>query len=162
MDLVSMISGSAQDFKLVLDYLPAYLPRFSKFYNIMAGVSLGGHTAWRISSLASPGQIHAYCIVVGSPRISDLLVDRLGICAHVTRGDKCSQDSNYDEKFWDEVSKESCDDNTCYIQMRTKKTGFEVATGMQFSILQDGREVASSGEVTQKEKYIAPSSIHFI
>lgn len=97
MDLVSMISGSAQDFKLVLDYLPAYLPRFSKFYNIMAGVSLGGHTAWRISSLASPGQIHAYCIVVGSPRISDLLVDRLGICAQVTRGDKYSQDSNYDD-----------------------------------------------------------------
>ncbi|KAJ5214908.1 hypothetical protein N7468_010587 [Penicillium chermesinum] len=63
MDLVSIISGSAQDFKLVLDYLPAYVPQFTRFYNVMAGVSLGAHTAWRIASLASPGQIHAYYVV---------------------------------------------------------------------------------------------------
>ncbi|KAJ5708968.1 hypothetical protein N7493_010302 [Penicillium malachiteum] len=79
MDLVSMISGSAQDFKLVLDYLPAYLPQFSRFYNIMAGVSLGGHTAWRIASLITPGQFHAYAMVVGCPDLSALLLDRLGV-----------------------------------------------------------------------------------
>lgn len=69
-------------------------------------------------------------------------------------GDVKNQDANYDEKFWDEVSK-GCEDDVCYIQMRTKKTGFEVATGMQFSILHDGKKVASSGEIVQKEKYIA-------
>ena len=71
-------------------------------------------------------------------------------------GDVVNQDANYDEKFWDEVKK-GCEDDVCYIQMRTKKTGFEVATGMQFSILQDGKEAISSGEVIQKEKYIASS-----
>ena len=69
-------------------------------------------------------------------------------------GDVKNEDANYDEKFWDEVSK-GCEDGICYILMRTKKTGFEVATGMQFSMLQSGKEIASSGEVIQKEKYIA-------
>ncbi|KAJ5647264.1 hypothetical protein N7490_003636 [Penicillium lividum] len=78
MDLVSIISGSAQDFKLVLDYLPTYLPQFTRFYNIMFGVSLGGHTAWRIASL-TPGQFYAYSMVVGCPSLSTLLLGRLGI-----------------------------------------------------------------------------------
>ncbi|KAJ5669037.1 hypothetical protein N7462_010107 [Penicillium macrosclerotiorum] len=43
----------------------------------MAGVSLGGHTAWRIASLASPGQFHAYAMIVGCPKLSSLLLDRL-------------------------------------------------------------------------------------
>jgi len=68
-------------------------------------------------------------------------------------GDVVNQDANYDEKFWDEVSK-GCDDNDCYIQMRTKKTGFDVATGMQFSVLQNGQTVETAGEIIQKEKYI--------
>lgn len=79
MDLLSMISGSAQDFKLVADYLPAYLPRATRVYNIMAGVSLGGHAAWRIASLAYPGQFHAFAMIVGSPDLSSLLLDRLGV-----------------------------------------------------------------------------------
>jgi maltose phosphorylase len=41
-------------------------------------------------------------------------------------GDVKNQDSNYDEKFWDEVKKGIWDDGG-FIQMRTKKTGFEVA-----------------------------------
>ncbi|GAB3906153.1 glycoside hydrolase family 65 protein [Mucilaginibacter boryungensis] len=65
-------------------------------------------------------------------------------------GDVKNQDSNYDEKFWDEVSKEARQDGGC-VQMRTKKTGFEVATGMKFQIV--GGEVSS--EPIIKEKYIA-------
>ncbi|SDT41176.1 maltose phosphorylase [Mucilaginibacter mallensis] len=68
-------------------------------------------------------------------------------------GDVVNQDANYDEKFWDEVAK-GCDDNDCYIQMRTKKTGFDVATGMQFSILQNGQAIETAHEIIQKEKYI--------
>ncbi|MEO6633471.1 MAG: glycoside hydrolase family 65 protein, partial [Mucilaginibacter sp.] len=40
-------------------------------------------------------------------------------------GDVVNKDSNYDEKFWDEVKKESWNDGG-FIQLRTKKTGFEV------------------------------------
>ncbi|KAK4934789.1 hypothetical protein LTR10_024029 [Elasticomyces elasticus] len=78
MDLLSLISGSAQDFKLILDYLPSYFPQFTHFYNIMAGVSLGGHTAWRMASMAQ-GQLRGLAMVVGCPNLSALLLSRLGI-----------------------------------------------------------------------------------
>ena len=69
-------------------------------------------------------------------------------------GDVVNKDSNYDEKFWDEVSKASRPDGG-YVVMRTKKTGFEVATGMKFSIVQNGKAVQPPAEAVVKEKYIA-------
>lgn len=77
-DLLSVIFGSAQDFKLVLDYLPAYFPQFTYFHNVMVGVSLGGHTAYRLASLA-PRQFEGFAIVVGCPTIASLLLGRLGL-----------------------------------------------------------------------------------
>jgi maltose phosphorylase len=69
-------------------------------------------------------------------------------------GDVVNKDSNYDEKFWDEVSK-ATNPNGGYIVMRTKKTGFEVATGMQYRILQNGEVVEPTAEAIEKEKYVA-------
>jgi len=69
-------------------------------------------------------------------------------------GDIANKDSNYDEKFWDEVSKAITNDGG-YVQMRTKKTGFEVATAMKFSLLQSGEQVEFTSSPIQKEKYIA-------
>jgi len=69
-------------------------------------------------------------------------------------GDVVNKDSNYDEKFWDEVKKETWATGG-YIQMRTKKTGFEVATGQEFSFIQNGKAINPSAQSTQKEKYIA-------
>jgi maltose phosphorylase len=71
-------------------------------------------------------------------------------------GDVKNQDSNYDEKFWDEVSKDTWVDGGC-VQMRTKKTGFEVATGMKFSIIGSTLGVGSS-EAIVKDKYVAVST----
>jgi len=67
-------------------------------------------------------------------------------------GDVKNQDSNYDEKFWDEVSKAIWADGG-YVQMRTKKTGFEVATGMKF-FLNSGKAI-SNGKPILKDKYVA-------
>ncbi|WPU93004.1 glycoside hydrolase family 65 protein [Mucilaginibacter sabulilitoris] len=69
-------------------------------------------------------------------------------------GDVVNKDSNYDEKFWDEVSKANQPEGG-YIVMRTKKTGFEVATGMQFTVLQNGKSVQIQAEAINKEKYVA-------
>jgi len=69
-------------------------------------------------------------------------------------GDVVNKDSNYDEKFWDEVKKETWQTGG-YLQMRTKKTGFEVATGMEFVLLLDGEITNPKTEPFQKEKYIA-------
>jgi maltose phosphorylase len=69
-------------------------------------------------------------------------------------GDVINKDSNYDEKFWDEVKKEMWDSGG-YLQMRTQKTGFEVATGMELTITQDRQTLNPSAQSIQKEKYIA-------
>jgi len=69
-------------------------------------------------------------------------------------GDIVNKDANYDEKFWDEVSN-AIEGDTGYVQLRTKKTGFEVATAMQFTIDQDGKAVDIKSNPIQKEKYIA-------
>jgi maltose phosphorylase len=69
-------------------------------------------------------------------------------------GDVVNQDSNYGEKFWDEVKKETWA-NGGYVQMRTKKTGFEVATGMQLALLQDGEKIKLQPTVLEKEKYVS-------
>jgi maltose phosphorylase len=69
-------------------------------------------------------------------------------------GDVVNKDSNYDEKFWDEVKKETWETGG-YLQMRTKKTGFEVATGMEFRIMQGGQQISPKSQPVEKEKYIA-------
>jgi maltose phosphorylase len=68
-------------------------------------------------------------------------------------GDVKNQDSNYDEKFWEEVGKATWADGG-FVQMRTKKTGFEVATGMKCVILVDGKPVDFKSEPITKEKYV--------
>jgi maltose phosphorylase len=70
-------------------------------------------------------------------------------------GDVVNLDSNYGEKFWDEVKKETWADGG-YIQMRTKKTGFEVATGMLLSVINDD-ETTNRFTAIEKEKYVAAS-----
>jgi len=68
-------------------------------------------------------------------------------------GDVKNKDANYDEKFWDEVKKCTWPDGG-FVQLRTKKTGFEVATGMRFVVLQNHQPVEQKAEALQKEKFV--------
>lgn len=68
-------------------------------------------------------------------------------------GDVKNKDANYDEKFWDEVKKGTWADGG-FVQLRTKKTGFEVATGMRFVVLQNHQAVEQQAEALQKEKFV--------
>jgi maltose phosphorylase len=68
-------------------------------------------------------------------------------------GDVKNKDANYDEKFWDEVKKGTWADGG-FVQLRTKKTGFEVATGMRFVVLQNHQPVEQKAEALQKEKFV--------
>ncbi|MBN1251611.1 MAG: glycoside hydrolase family 65 protein [Bacteroidales bacterium] len=65
-----------------------------------------------------------------------------------------NEDSNYDEKFWTEVEKESLLKEG-YIIARTKKTKFHVCTGMVFNITQDHVSVDFSSESIEKKKCVA-------
>jgi maltose phosphorylase len=73
-------------------------------------------------------------------------------------GDIINADSNYGEKFWDEVKKEISND-TGFVQMRTKKTGFEVATAMKVLLYRGGTPEDFSSNAIQKEKYIGAEII---
>ena len=67
-------------------------------------------------------------------------------------GDVSNQDSNYEEKFWDETGK-GFYENGSFVEMRTKKTGFVVCTGMQFTVSLDDQPVQISPTQIQSEKF---------
>lgn len=69
-------------------------------------------------------------------------------------GDIKNQDANYDEKFWDEVHKET-HHGSAYVTLRTKKTGFHVCTGMKFDIQQNGKAIEFLSAPLEREKYVA-------
>jgi maltose phosphorylase len=69
-------------------------------------------------------------------------------------GDIRNRDANYDEKFWDEVHKET-GYGEAYIELRTKKTGFHVLTGMKFEVFRDGQRVEFQSLPVRLEKYVA-------
>ncbi len=76
---------------------------------------------------------------------------------HVTAfvdGDIKNKDANYDDKFWDEVAKETAFAEG-YLHMKTKKTGFHVVTAQRIKVYQDGivRDFQSLPE--KREKYVA-------
>lgn len=68
-------------------------------------------------------------------------------------GDVKNQDSNYDEKFWDEINQE-IENESAYLTLQTKKTSFDVATGMQNSIFRNDKLVEVNWEPISKDKLV--------
>lgn len=69
--------------------------------------------------------------------------------------DVMNKDSNYDEKFWEEVAKEA-GEGYAVVTAQTKKTLFHVTTGMRYVIHADGLPAALERiNVEQREKYAA-------
>lgn len=67
-------------------------------------------------------------------------------------GDIKNKDSNYDEKFWDEVKVGACD-HTSFVWSKTKKTGFEVFTGQKIEVTVNGQKQSIIAKTETKEKY---------
>lgn len=76
----------------------------------------------------------------------------LSITAYID-GDIANQDSNYNEKFWDQVSNEAAGQDA-YLTMQTKKTGFRVCTGSRVVVMQSDKPVESCYQPVVKEKYL--------
>lgn len=74
-------------------------------------------------------------------------------------GDVKNEDSNYDEKFWDEVSK-SVVGTKGFITLETRKTKFHVCTGMNYKIFSNGKQLQLKAESKSGTKYIE-SSVKF-
>jgi len=71
-------------------------------------------------------------------------------------GDVKNQDTNYGEKFWEDVSKE-IDENSGLLITRTLKTDFHVATGMSLEFLKDNIVIPVKTRNFSRDKYIASS-----
>jgi maltose phosphorylase len=69
-------------------------------------------------------------------------------------GDIKNEDTNYGEKFWEEVSKE-INGNIGVLVTRTLKTDFHVATGMSLEFLRDNKEITIKSNAIERDKYIA-------
>lgn len=68
-------------------------------------------------------------------------------------GDVKNKDSNYDEKFWDEVSKEALAGEAT-LTIKTKKLDFYLCSTMKYDIFKDNVKVQYKSETVEKEKFV--------
>lgn len=68
-------------------------------------------------------------------------------------GDIKNKDSNYDEKFWNEVEKQANPDGG-HLTLKTKKLDFHVTSAYLFDILVNGEKFTGEAEAIQQEKYV--------
>ncbi len=68
-------------------------------------------------------------------------------------GDIVNQDSNYDEKFWAEVDKETGNDMALLV-MKTKKLDFHVCTAQKIVVSKNGSNLPFKSQEKQAEKYV--------
>jgi maltose phosphorylase len=73
-------------------------------------------------------------------------------------GDVMNADSNYDEKFWDEISKES-KPYEAYMMLKTKKLDFHICTYMTYELTKNGEIINPLVTPEQSEKYVASSAL---
>ncbi|MEN8116602.1 MAG: family 65 glycosyl hydrolase domain-containing protein [Bacteroidota bacterium] len=71
-------------------------------------------------------------------------------------GDVVNEDSNYDEKFWVEVSR-AVGGSEGYLTVETLKTEFQVCTGMWFQLLKNDEKVETDISNRDSEKYVEAS-----
>ena len=71
-------------------------------------------------------------------------------------GDVKNEDSNYDEKFWTEISR-AVGGSEAYLTVETLKTQFQLCTGMCFQLLKNDEKVDSTITSSDREKYVESS-----
>ncbi len=67
--------------------------------------------------------------------------------------DVVNKDSNYDEKFWDAVYQES-QMGWAIVTAQTKKTLFQVCTGMEYDLETEGKIIKGKVYTNTKDKYV--------
>lgn len=69
-------------------------------------------------------------------------------------GDVVNEDSNYDENFWISIG-QKMNSYSGFVGMETKKTAFQVYTGMQFNVKLNRKLQSIQPIRVQKEKYVS-------
>lgn len=133
------------DFRRVLNMKEGYLER-SFIAELKDGKQVNVHTRRFYSIVDDEAGAIRYSI---TPLNFD---DTLVITAYID-GDVSNQDANYGDKFWEEVSRES-ESERAYLTLRTRKTNFEVCTGMHVNIVQLGEANNAASRFIEKEKFV--------
>jgi maltose phosphorylase len=148
----------------VLDLQACTVSNFRRVLNMKAGYLERSYTA----TLGSGKQVRVlaqrFCSIVddeaGAIRysITPLNFDGQLTITPFIDGDVKNQDANYDEKFWEEIDREVTE-GSAYLTLRTKKTGFDVCTGMKFLICRQGIPVETPLLTVEAEKYVAGRTV---
>jgi len=77
------------------------------------------------------------------------------VCPYID-GDVSNKDANYDEKFWDEVSR-SGSESRAFLTLSTKRTGFWVTTGMHYTVSDGSEDVVVAEQDVAREKFVGKS-----
>ncbi|WP_343690395.1 glycoside hydrolase family 65 protein [Chitinophaga sp.] len=144
-EVLDLHHAEVSDFRRVLNMQEGYLER-----TFTATLSSGKRVAVRATRFCSIVDDEAGALRYS---ITPLNFDgQIEITAFID-GAIRNQDSNYDEGFWDLVDGD-VKDNSAYLTLRTRKTGFDVCTGMLFHVYQDGRQLASAVSAVEKDKFV--------
>jgi maltose phosphorylase len=65
-----------------------------------------------------------------------------------------NEDSNYEEKFWEEVEKATAD-HQAYVAAKTKKLDFVVGAAMDFKVFYEGEEQQVATLSSERKKFVA-------
>ncbi|MET6997703.1 glycoside hydrolase family 65 protein [Chitinophaga defluvii] len=143
----------------VLDLHTCEVKDFRRVLNMKAGYLERSFTAVLKNGKEVRVNAKRFCSIVddeaGAIRYSITPLNfkgRLVITAFID-GDVKNQDANYDEKFWEEVQRE-VGDNSAMLTLRTKKTGFDVCTGMLFEVYQEGQRLDMPVQPVENIKYV--------
>ncbi len=102
--------------------------------------------AERFCSMAA-GEVGVIRYAITALNFSDYALIRLDVDADVV-----NQDSNYQEKFWEEVS-QSADEGTAIVTAQTRKTHFHVCTGMIYKLVSGGKPAIGKVTANVRSKY---------
>ncbi|MCO6492148.1 MAG: glycoside hydrolase family 65 protein [Phaeodactylibacter sp.] len=142
-----------------LDLAKCKVDEFRRELNMQEGYLERSFVATMVSGRRVKVRARRFCSIVddevGAIRYAVTPLDfsgTLSLTPYVD-ADVVNEDSNYDEKFWVEVEKK-VKRRSGYVLAETKKTEFQVCTGMKFAIVDGGEEIDFNSFRVQKEKYV--------
>jgi maltose phosphorylase len=146
----------------VLDLAKSKVENFRRELNMQNGLLTRTFTATLVSGKKLAVEAKRFCSMadgeIGAIRYSFTPLNFSGTATIVLPVDATvvNKDSNYDEKFWDEIYK-SADADRAIVVAETKKTKFHVCTGIAFQVKENDRFKSVTPSCTTQEKYAAIS-----
>ncbi|MFQ5445941.1 MAG: glycoside hydrolase family 65 protein, partial [Saprospiraceae bacterium] len=144
----------------VLDLATCKVKKFQRELNMKEGYLERIFTARLVSGKEVEIRSRRFCSIVQkevgaiSYVIKPLNFEGVLTVTPYVDADVSNKDANWDEKFWVEVDK-SIKRRSGYIVAETKKTKFQVCTGMRFSIFKNGETMDTDGEPFMDEKFVS-------